>query len=78
MNTAPEPHRLDHLFFVPDCTDGERAFHADGQFVGEFEIDEICGAFRARKLTFFGGYDDWRPMRCAAEARAFLVSRLKQ
>ncbi len=71
----PAPFRLDHLVFVPDFTEGETAFHLDGDFVGEFEIDEVHSGYRARKLTFFGGYDDWRPMRCAAEARAFLVSR---
>ncbi len=75
---TPESFRLDHLAFVPDTVDGETAFQMDGDFVGEFELDEIHGDYRARKLTFFGGYDDWRPMRCAAEARAFLVSKIRQ
>lgn len=74
-----EPFKMDHLMFVPDGRDGEHAFHMDGEFVGEFEIDEIRpDQYRARKMTFFGGMDDWRPMRCAAEARAFLVSVRKQ
>ncbi len=72
--TAPSPFRLDHLVFVPEITESESAFHMDGEFVGEFEIDEIHGGYRARKLTFFGGFDDWWPMRSACEARSFLVS----
>jgi hypothetical protein len=72
--TAPSPFRLDYLVFVPAITESESAFHMDGDFVGEFEIDEVHGDYRARKLNFFGGFDDWWPMRSAAEARAFLVS----
>lgn len=75
---APAPFRLDHLYFVPDPVEGETAFHADGEFVGEFELDEIMGGYRARKVTFFGGYFDWRPMRRASEARAFLISKIRQ
>ncbi len=74
----PAPFQLDHLVFVPEVTESEAAFHCDGDFVGEFEIDEIKGNYRARKLTFFGGFDDWRPMRSAAEARAYLVSKIRQ
>lgn len=75
--TQPSPFRLDHLVFVPEITESEMAFHLDGDFVGEFEIDEINSGYRARKLTFFGGFDDWRKMRSAAEARAFLVSKIR-
>ncbi len=76
--TAPSPFRLDHLVFVPEITESEAAYHGDGDFVGEFEIDEVHGGYRARKLTFFGGFDYWRRMRSAAEARAFLVSKIRQ
>lgn len=72
--TRPSSFRLDHLVFVPEITESEAAYHLDGDFVGEFEIDEVDGGYRARKLTFFGGYDDWWPMRSACEARAYLVS----
>ncbi len=73
--TAPQPFILDHLVFVPEVVESETAFHMDGDFVGEFELDETHpGFFRARKFNFFGGFDDWRPMRSAAEARAYLVS----
>lgn len=68
-----ESFRLDHLCFVPGRYGDEHAFYCDGDFAGEIAFDEVWQRFDARKLIG-GDLSPWRPMRCLAEARAFIVS----
>lgn len=79
-----EPFTLDDLVFTPDSK--YRIEHATrGEtFVGDVLLDVrhakdgTTGDFWfARKEDANRELTDWRPMRCAAEARAFLVSKNK-
>lgn len=65
---------LDHLYFVPLGGDCESVFHADGEWCGDIGFDDVRKHSTARKMIG-GDLSPWRPMRCIAEARAFIVSR---
>jgi hypothetical protein len=73
ISTGVEPFRLDHLCFVPGRYADEQVFFPDGDFVGEIIFNEVWQRFDARKWVG-GDLTPWRPMRCVAEARAFIVS----
>lgn len=67
--TPNSPFVLDGCVFVPQPYEGEMVIRCC-HVIGELGIDEENNTWRARK-----GEGDWRPMRCRAEARAFLVSK---
>lgn len=68
-----EPFTLDEVKFTPnDQRRQERATH-DDQYIGDVLLDDNRFWF-ARKFDARGEMTDWKPMRCAAEARAFIVS----
>jgi hypothetical protein len=71
---ANEPLVLDGVVFEPNGPDRETA-RQDGVLLGEVELDEIFNQWRARGVNRDRSFDDWRPMRCKAEARAYLVTR---
>lgn len=67
---------LDGVLFVPHPGDHESAFCCYSGFeIGEIGFDDEQKRPKARKLSR-GGLGDWRVMRCQAEARAFIVSRI--
>ena len=66
------PLETDGVTFFPTLGDGELVYR-EGVQIGELGIDEIWNTWQARK-----GVCDWKPMRCRAEARAFLASNIKQ
>lgn len=70
-----EPFAVDGLTFAPIGPHGtmEQATRAGGELVGDVLLD--ASGWFARKKDSDGLMSDWRPMRCAAEARAFLVSK---
>lgn len=71
------PIALDDLIFTPnDSRRIERATRGT-DYVGDVLHDDNRFWF-ARKVDANGELSDWKPMRCAAEARAFLVSRIRQ
>lgn len=66
---------LDGCAFIGCGPEAERCYR-DLVLVGEYTPDDDTKLWRARKVdSVSGSFFDWRPMRCAAEARAFLVSR---
>jgi hypothetical protein len=81
-----EPFTLDDLKFTPTHPGQiERATRND-RHVGDVLVDRrlhsdgktTIETWFARKVDANDELSDWKPMRCAAEARAFLVSRVKQ
>lgn len=72
-----EPFALDDVVFTPnDQRRIERATR-DGQYIGDVLLDDNRFWF-ARKFDARGELIDWKLMRSAAEARAFLVSKIRQ
>lgn len=65
---SEHPIILDGVEFRSAGADREQSFR-DGALIGELELEEIEMRWRARK-----GDGDWRPMRSAAEARAYICS----
>lgn len=71
----PVPLRLDDVTFFNVRHEVEQAWRGD-VLIGELDLKDETLEWQARK--FVGGTnDDWRHMRCRAEARAFLVSRIR-
>lgn len=68
----PEPFGLDGVIFIPLPGDVEDACR-DGVLIGSLGIDDVYTEWQARK-----GDGEFKLMRCRAEARAFLVSAVKQ
>lgn len=72
------PIELDGVLFVPGRGDHERALCCYSGFeVGEIGFDDEKKCPKARKLSR-GETGPWRVMRCQAEARAFIVSRIRE
>lgn len=72
-----EPIELDAVLFVHQSADHEIAFcRYSGFEIGEIGFDDEHRCLKARK-QFGLDMTPWRPMRCLAEARAFVVSRIR-
>jgi hypothetical protein len=67
---------LDDVVFAPISRNMESA-QRDGVLLGHALLDDNRFWF-ARKFDAHGELSDWKPMRSAAEARAFLVSKIRQ
>lgn len=72
-----EPFALDDLVFTPHVGGQIERGTRDGSYVGDVLLDDNRFWF-ARKHDARGELSDWQPMRSAAEARAFVVSRIRQ
>jgi hypothetical protein len=68
------PFTLDDCVFAPHIEGQIERAARDGQYVGDVLRDDNRFWF-ARKVDAVGELTDWKHMRSAAEARAFLVSR---
>lgn len=73
-----KPFVLDGVSFSPFGPHGnmERA-ERDHAHVGDVLLDKGTD-WKVRKRDARGELSDWKPMRCVAEARAFIVSRVRQ
>jgi len=74
-----EPFTLDGVEFIPHphaTTRIENAYRGAVR-VGDVLHDDNRFWF-ARKFDAHGELSDWKPMRSAAEARAFIVSNIRQ
>ena len=73
-----EPFTLDDLIFTPDPQGHGRIERVtrDDQYIGDVLHDDNRFWF-ARKFNAEGALSDWLPMRSAAEARAFMVSKTR-
>lgn len=74
-----QPFLLDGVTFIPHphaTTRIENAFRGADR-IGDVLLDDNRFWF-ARKFDGAGELSDWKPMRCAAEARAFIVSSRRQ
>jgi hypothetical protein len=69
------PLHLDGVIFVGNASLHEAAFHPDGDCKGEIGINDEFKCWQARKGDSAGDFGPWHPMRCRAEARAYIVSR---
>lgn len=69
------PVVLDGVVFFTHRPEAETAWR-DGVLIGELHHDDIENGWRARKVDNLG-WSEARPMRCRAEARAFIVSRIR-
>lgn len=69
------PFVLDDLLFTPDPA-GRMEHATYDALIGTVLLDDNRFWF-ARKVDGNGELTDWKPMRCAAEARAFLVSGIR-
>lgn len=72
---AAGPFDLDGVTFIPDGR-FERATR-DGALIGDVLHDDNRFWF-ARKPDAGGTLSDWQFMRCVHEARAFIVSKIRQ
>lgn len=72
-----QPFAIDDVLFAP--TDDRRFERAtrDGALVGEVLLDDAQYWF-ARKIVVGDVISDWKPMRSVHEARAFIVSKIRQ
>lgn len=70
----PTPRRLDGIVFFNDVREHETATRGS-LFVGELDLFER--GWQARKMVG-AGLGSWQAMRSAAEARAFITSKVRQ
>lgn len=70
----PTPIRLDGITFFNDVREHEGAWRGN-LFVGE--LDLFDAGWQVRK-TIGAALGSWRAVRSAAEARAFITSRIRQ
>lgn len=77
IGIVTEPFGLDGFGFAPHGRGGqiERVTRA-GDYAGDVLLDDNRFWF-ARKPDARGELSDWQPMRSVAEARAFIVSKIR-
>ena len=74
---STEPQMLDDLLFTPDAVRRSEMATCEGEHIGDVLLDDEAQWF-ARKLAPNGEWAEWKHVRSAAEARAFIVSKVKQ